>query len=91
MTTEPTDKAPEVENILKSLFGFDRRESITSLRCVPKPVGCDKLLTETRFAESTGGDGVFRDELSAKEYRITGMCQDCQDAFQARMEAEDGC
>ena len=25
--------------------------------------------------------GNFRDELSAKEYKISGMCQNCQDEF----------
>ena len=25
--------------------------------------------------------GEFRDELSKKEYEISGMCQDCQDEF----------
>ena len=25
--------------------------------------------------------GEFRDALSAKEYRISGMCQECQDNF----------
>jgi len=26
-------------------------------------------------------DHNFRDELSLKEYKISGMCQDCQDSF----------
>ena len=25
--------------------------------------------------------GEFKDEISAKEYGISGMCQDCQDSF----------
>ena len=25
--------------------------------------------------------GEFKDEISAKEYSISGMCQDCQDTF----------
>jgi hypothetical protein len=31
---------------------------------------------------------LFRDELSAREYRISGMCQDCQDSI--FVEPDDG-
>lgn len=40
--------------------------------CAPRPIGCGKeidSLTE------------FKDELSAKEYTISGLCQACQDDF----------
>lgn len=33
-------------------------------------IGCGQLITEP-----------FKDELSEKEYAITGMCQECQDEF----------
>lgn len=35
---------------------------------------------------------VFRDELSAKEFHISGMCQSCQDSTEAmfkKIEEED--
>ena len=41
----------------------ERRKAITADKCV-----------------SCGGDATqFKDELSAKEYRISGLCQRCQD------------
>lgn len=35
--------------------------------CVPSPMGCGKPI------------GEFRDELSLREYKISGWCQNCQD------------
>lgn len=64
---QPTVKHPKMESDLKQAVGFDRRASIICKRCVPAPVGC-------------GGEAdVFRDELSRKEYAISGLCQACQD------------
>lgn len=64
---EPTKKSEEIEQALKSLSGVDRREVIRSNKCQPSPIGC-------------GGDATeFKDELSKKEYTISGLCQKCQD------------
>ena len=46
-----------------------RRESVRDGLCVQPPFGCGKPATE------------FRDALSIKEYRISGLCQNCQDAI----------
>jgi len=63
----PSNKTEEVENALTNLFGFDRRDSINNNVCIPKPFGC-------------GGPAVkFRDKISEHEYRISGLCQRCQD------------
>ena len=51
------------EDIIKSIFGNDISERISNNRC---PL-CNK--------EITG----FRDKLSEKEYKISGLCQECQD------------
>lgn len=63
--TEPTPKSPAIENFLEANYG--RSTAIGSDRCVPYPVGCGKPI-----------EG-FRDEKSAREYRISGLCQKCQD------------
>lgn len=69
---KPTDKSPEMERALTGLFGHNRRKVIESNQCVPvKAGGCGKQLT--------GTSADFRDELSAREYRISGFCQACQD------------
>lgn len=63
---QPTSKDISVDRILTDIFGFDRRDYITENRCVPPPVGC-------------GGPAErFNDDLSRKEYTISGLCQDCQ-------------
>ena len=62
---KPTKKSEGLEQGLKKIFGTDRRETIISNKCTI----CGKQATE------------FKDELSVKEYRISGMCQECQDGF----------
>jgi len=66
---DPSYKSEEIEAALEKTFGIDRRAAIKADRCVAEPVGC-------------GGPAAdFRDELSKKEYTISGFCQKCQDSF----------
>ena len=60
---KPSEKAPAIDNLLTSMFGVDRKESITNDKCVM----CG------------GDASQFRDALSRKEFSISGMCQKCQD------------
>lgn len=63
----PSNKSPALEQDLTKMFGHDLRESISANKCIPPPIGC-------------GGDASqFRDELSTKEFTISGLCQACQD------------
>jgi len=64
---EPAKKSKAIEDMLTKLTGQDRKEVIRSDRCMDAPVGCGGLAVE------------FRDELGAREYRISGLCQNCQD------------
>lgn len=64
---QPTEKSPEVEDSLTKLFGVNRRESITEKVCVS--CGAENLTEES-----------FRDELSLREFHISGLCQNCQDS-----------
>lgn len=66
---KPSYKSEILEQSLKNMFGFDRRENIEQNFCVPEPFGCGQPITE------------FRNEISAKEYTISGLCQKCQDEF----------
>ena len=53
------------------------------------PQMADRLLAN-KCATCEQNIGEFRDEISAKEFGISGMCQDCQDAFfQVSEEAEE--
>ena len=62
-----TDKHPTIEALLTSLTGRSRVECVDTGLCAT--CGQDALNTS------------FRDELSWKEYTISGMCQKCQDDF----------
>lgn len=63
----PSKKHP---GILRHL-GLDkpRIRAIEADRCIDAPYGCGGPATE------------FTDELSKKEYTISGLCQECQDAI----------
>lgn len=69
---EPSKKSEQLESDMTNIFGFNRRESIQSNKCIPTPIGCGR-----EFDPAT----EFKDALSAKEFTISGMCQQCQDSF----------
>lgn len=46
-----------------------RQQSIWEGTCIKPPIGCGKPITG------------FKDILSQKEYRISGLCQACQDSI----------
>lgn len=60
---EPTKKAPGINAFLSSIAGKDRESTIRSDKCM--------------FCDTPNVN--FRDELSKREYSISGLCQDCQD------------
>ncbi len=62
----PASKSPEIERLLEDLTG--RRKAIEADLCIDPPNGC-------------GGPAVkFNTELDRREYAVSGLCQDCQDA-----------
>ncbi len=65
---EPMPKNEALDRLLQDVFGFDRRATIQADRCAPPPVGCGGPVDP---------DG-FRDEASKTEYRISALCQQCQ-------------
>jgi len=58
-----TEKSPVIDNVLNSVSGNNRVESIENNICAlcQQPVG------------------TFSDYRSYKEYTISGMCESCQD------------
>ena len=62
---EPTKKTPEIENLIDATnpSGRKRMDSIKQNTCS----WCGNPAVE------------FSDELSRREYRISGFCQECQD------------
>lgn len=59
----PTPKSPAIDALLTELTGISRQEAMQKRICTC----CKKPILG------------FRDALSEKEYRISGMCQHCQD------------
>ena len=64
-TPKPSDKAPELDAFITSLFGVNRKESVENKICAT--CGVDVELED------------FKDEISLKEFHISAMCQECQD------------
>ena len=60
---KPSEKAPEIDELITSTFGTDRKGSIKSDKCA----WCKGPATE------------FVNEISKREYSISGFCQKCQD------------
>jgi len=68
-----TDKAPAIDGLLSSLMGSHRVECIERgwcMTCDAEGIPCP---------DEFYPDGYWRDALSLREYRISGMCQGCQD------------
>ena len=61
---KPENKSPEIDRLLQTLAGIPRRQAIHEGFCMM----CRGPATE------------FKDELSIKEFTISGLCQKCQDS-----------
>jgi hypothetical protein len=71
---KPTEKPTGIEELLTELGGISRQDAYAQGVCT----WCKKPLTE------------FRDELSKREYRISGFCQSCQDETFGTGDGEEG-
>ncbi len=63
----PADKSLHIADLLEGFSG--RTTAIKADRCVDEPIGCGEPAI------------VFRDGLSKREYRMSGLCQTCQDSL----------
>ena len=60
-------QAPEkIDDLFKNLYGVDRKTSITNCTCVS--CGVENISEKS-----------FRDDVSLREFHISGLCQVCQD------------
>ena len=62
-----TLKSPEIEAMLSKLTGVSRVGAVAESSC----------------ATCSGEAKTFRNDISRKEYTISGMCQECQDSVYA--------
>lgn len=80
---EPTEKAPAIEQFLEAMAG--RTTAIEGDHCVREPIGCGRPVLPEVEADYDHVDAPdmarhgFRDGRSLSEYRISGLCQVCQD------------
>jgi len=63
---KPSRKSPEINRLINSILGVDREKTIRENACV----FCQK---------SINPDTDFKDEISRREFTISGICQGCQD------------
>lgn len=65
----PVSMSFPMADFKRAVLGGDSvEEAMAEARCVKAPVGCGQKI-----------EG-FRDEVSSREYAISGMCQGCQDS-----------
>jgi hypothetical protein len=69
---EPSEKSPAITEFLESSYG--RSTAIKGNMCLPAPIGCGREIPASEIV------GTW-DSLTTREYRISGMCKTCQDAF----------
>lgn len=81
MNLQPSPKDPQIDDLLTSLMGKDRRAVIQQALCMTCDVGLTCRTCNQPLAKHTATHTFipFRDPLSYKEYSISGMCQSCQD------------
>ena len=76
---QPSFKAPQIDALLSEII-FNGKDRVTVIK-EGKCLTCD----EARDLKATS----FRDDISRKEYSISGMCQSCQDDLFGMDEADD--
>jgi hypothetical protein len=63
---KPTEKSPDIDTFLTALSGVDRKHEIRMNRCV----FCSTVINP---------ETDFEDEISRREFQISGICMTCQD------------
>lgn len=77
------------DRLQMAMGGDSKTLAMREERCIKPPLGCGKPLHKT-FDQAKRLRGTnFHDSASQREYHITGMCQACQDKFQADYEAAE--
>lgn len=67
---EPSKKSSQLEAFLEDLTG--RSSAIKANKCIVPPFGCGRAISDEEMASW--------DELTRREFSISGMCAECQDS-----------
>jgi len=62
----PSEKNPQLDKVITAIFGIDRKASIENKTCAT--------------CQTDVKPDSFKNEISLKEFHISGMCQTCQDS-----------
>lgn len=62
----PSLKSEKIDELFKNLYGVDRKTSIVNCTCVS--CGAENISEKS-----------FCDDVSLREFHISGLCQVCQD------------
>jgi hypothetical protein len=74
---DPTRKSDAIDEMLTAITGVDRVSRVKDNECVFADVDDEEHSMD------------FTDELSRKEYTISGLCQTCQDKVFAEPDEEE--
>lgn len=80
------DMLRELQRVVASDDGEAAR---SENRCIMSPLGCGRPLSETCDHSRCLEGQYFHTEAALREYRLTGMCQACQDQFFAKKVVEE--
>lgn len=64
-------RSATMSEALMGIFGDSPEAAQRDKRCIKAPMGCGKPIDQTPS---------FREQLHVNEYKLSGLCQDCQDA-----------
>ncbi|MGH7239212.1 MAG: hypothetical protein ACREHG_03990 [Candidatus Saccharimonadales bacterium] len=67
---EPSNKSKEITEFLEEFSG--RSTAIKSGHCISFPLGCGRVVAPAEFFDWNNP--------TRREYQISGMCNNCQDA-----------
>lgn len=83
-------KSPEMKRVLDSITAaLFKGRTLSEAHETKTCVGCGKSVLKWSNVDPIGPDWNFRDNLSLREYRISGLCQECQDKAFADPDSDE--
>lgn len=83
------NRDPKLQRIVDELAGALFDYTLSRAHEEKVCVDCHKSVLVWSNVDPIGPDWAFRDDLSLREYRISGLCQECQDSVFTEPEEEE--